>query len=197
MSAFQLVLYTVTFAKVPVLGSVRSVTESHVLVTLEDGVATHQTCSVEVRAQLARTRMPDAFISALPVLTYPLDLSDAFEADLGPVAVGYDPAGPFPEHADEASDTDGDGQAGVTVVLEIPLLGEVEMRVAQLSHIVLRGERVGPQRWEGTAELVEFKQILLATDNPLLTSHPPVEPGVGRFTLEALEGATTCRDLSR
>ena len=50
LSFFSLTLRTVLISHVPVFGDVRSVTESQVLVTVQEGQAVHQTCAVSVDA---------------------------------------------------------------------------------------------------------------------------------------------------
>jgi len=180
---FILVMETVTLAQVPLLGDVPSVTVATVLVTLQDGLTEHRTCAVEVDARLAETHFPDAFIDALPVLEYPLSDSKALSLELPRVEVG-------------ASDSDGDGHDGVTVFLEIPVLGPVEMHVHQISRVALDGYQTSPGVWEGTTTLTEFEQNVLWADHPLLRDPPSVSPSTGRFRMVEQPGPISCEDVT-
>ena len=184
MRYFVLVMETVTLAQVPVLGDIPSVTVATVLLTMQDGLTEHRTCSVDVDARLTETHLPDAFIEALPLLEYPLGYSEEFSLELPRVEVG-------------ASDSDGDGHDGVTVFLELPVLGRVEMHVHQVSRVALDGHQVAPGVWEGTTTLTEFEQNVLWADHALLRDPPPVLPSTGRFRIVEQPGPLSCEDVTR
>ena len=184
MRFFILVMETVTLAQVPVLGDVPSVTVATVLLTLQDGLTEHRTCAVEVDARLTETHLPDAFIEALPVLEYPFNSSEQLSLELPRVEVG-------------ASDSDGDGHEGVTVFVELPILGSVEMHVHQISRVALDGHQTAPGVWEGKTTLMEFEQNVLWADHPLLRDPLPVVPSSGRFRMVEQPGPISCEDVTR
>ncbi len=199
LSFFSLTLRTVLISHVPVFGDVRSVTESQVLVTVQEGQAVHQTCAVSVDATLGKTQLKSGFLSALPTLYYPLALGEE-ELDLllNPISMGFQTDSVFPTHIKHPSveDSDADGKPGVTITLQIPILGEVEMLVAQHTRTRLTGQKVAEGRWEGTTHLVEFEQIILQSGHGLLREAPEVFPGVGSFLLQKLPGPTSCTGLT-
>jgi hypothetical protein len=199
LSFYILTLRTVLISHVPILGDVQSVTESQVLVTVQNGHAVHQTCAVSVDATLGKTQLEGGFLSALPTLHYPLAVEEeALDLLLEPIAMGYQGDLVFPTHIQHPSveDSDADGKPGVTITLQIPILGEVEMLVAQHTRTQLSGQRVAEGRWEGTAHLVEFEQIILQSGHRLLKEAPEVLPGVGSFVLQELSGPTSCTGLT-
>lgn len=197
MKFFVMTLRVVLISKVPILGDVQSVTESKVLIQVQDGVAEHQTCAVSVDATLGKTQLESGFLEALPTLSYPWVEGEEFKVLLDPIAMGYQASQSFPTHIKHPSveDSDSDGKAGVTITLQIPILGEVEMLVAQHTRTQLTGRRVSEGRWEGTSELVEFEQIILRSGHNRLKEAPEIRPGVGTFVVQALPGPVDCAGL--
>lgn len=194
MTFYVMSLRTVLLSTVPILGQVQSVTESEILVTVEDGQAVHRTCSVSVDATLGKTQLQSGFLEALPVLSYAWDEGETVDLTLGSIAMGYDPSQSFPTHLKHPAveDSDSDGKPGVTITLNIPILGEVEMWVAQFTQTTLHGRKVDEGVWAGTAELSQFEQIILKSGHPRLKEPPPIAPGVGSFILTRQPGPTSC-----
>ena len=201
-------LRTVTVANVPVLGELRTVTESRMVahfVQQDDQIlGTHEVCSVTVNGatSLAETILPEAFVRALPTSRYTLDLSEhdgvhGIAGNLALVHIGYDPTlGSVPSSIEEAStlDSDDDGFPGATVVVRIPLIPDVHVYVAQRSQVRIEGTWTDG-RFEGVSTLPVMEQSLLGSNHPLFTHAPVVSVSDGDFVLEPLKGPTRCQDL--
>ena len=201
-------LRTITVATVPVIGAVDTVTESVMVAHLQqDGetlIGSHQVCSVDVSGatDMAKTILPDAFIESLAVSRYRLTLTEEdgivhIAGSLETAYVGYDPrAGAFPAEVDDPSvrDTDGDGLAGATIIVDIPVFRPVTLQVAQRSSADITGTWTDG-RFQGSSELSDFQQVVLAADHPLFMNPPALSVTTGDFTLEPLEGPTRCKDL--
>lgn len=213
--ALELVVATAT--QVPVMGETLVYTRSlsQVDVFVQDGVTyqTQRLCSVTVEDnnRLADTRIPDAFIASFPVQTYAVSLTPlaaggfAYFADPGSVSIGFDPkltAGKVPAAPDDPHllDYDGDGKPGATVNLVVPMLGAVELYIAQRDHSVMSGE-VQDGAVRGEVDVRFFSQRTLAASNSLFHANPPMRhldeswfrlspaPGMGCKQLAATLGA--------
>ncbi|MBK7756594.1 MAG: hypothetical protein IPI35_09315 [Deltaproteobacteria bacterium] len=213
--ALELVVATAT--QVPVMGETLVYTRSlsQVDVFVQDGVTyqTQRLCSVTVEDnnRLADTRIPEAFIKSFPVQTYAVSLTPlatggvAYFADPGSVSIGFDPkrtAGQVPATPDDPNllDYDGDGKPGATVNLVVPVLGAVELYIAQRGHSVMSGElQNGVVR--GAVDVRYFSQRTLEASNSLFHANPPMRhldeswfrlspaPGMGCQQLSATLGA--------
>lgn len=213
--ALELVVATAT--QVPVMGETLVYTRSlsQVDVFVQDGVTyqTQRLCSVTVEDnnRLADTRIPEAFINSFPVQTYAVSLTPlatggfAYFADPGSVAIGFDPrdtAGIVPVAPDDPNlqDYDGDGKPGATVNLVVPMLGAIELYIAQRGHSVMTGE-VQDGAVRGEVDVRYFSQRTLAASNSLFHANPPMRhldeswfrlspaPGLGCKQLAATLGA--------
>ena len=100
-------LLLVTRASVPILGEFVTRTRSEVAVELavrDAGVwQTQRVCTTAVNdgRGLVRTRIPPAFVAALPVISFPVDLTPTpsgwdYAADFGRQLIGWDGAGALP-----------------------------------------------------------------------------------------------------
>lgn len=199
MSFYALTLRTILISNVPILGDVQSVTESDILISVQDGRAVHQTCAVSVDATLGKTQLESGFLEALPTLYYPWDGGEELDLLLDPIGMGYELGETFPTHLKHPSveDSDSDAKPGVTITLQIPILGEVEMLVAQHTRTQLTGQQVSEGRWEGSSQMVEFEQIILRSGHSRLVKDPPdIRPGVGTFVIQELSGPTDCASLA-
>lgn len=195
---YLLTLRMATVAYVPIIGQVRSVTESRAILEVEEGVATHKTCAVHVDAEMGKTRLSEGFLGALPELQYPFEPEGkSLELDMGEVAVGYDPELGFPNHLGHPGvlDSDQDEAPGVSIILEIPLLGQVTLLVAQRTRSTLRGVEVEPGVWRGQTSFADFEQVILGSDHKLLSEPPPLTPTLGDFILRELPGPLSCDEL--
>jgi hypothetical protein len=220
--ALELVVATAT--QVPVMGETLVYTRSlsQVDVFVQDGVTyqTQRLCSVTVEDnnRLADTRIPDAFIKSFPVQTYAVSLTPtggggvAYFADPGSVAIGFDPkdtAGQVPVSPDDPNllDYDGDGKPGATVNLVVPMLGAIELYIAQRGHSVMTGEVRGGTV-HGEVDVRYFSQRTLAASNSLFHANPPMRhldeswfrlspaPGLGCTQLAATLGARPIERLA-
>lgn len=212
VGTYDFELVTVTAAEVPVIGAVEATTRSRMIATIaphEGGfVQTHDVCAVTIEGatDLARTVLPEAFLAAMAQARYPVTLTPdgdgwRYVADMGELAVGYDPAaaaGALPASSDDPGvvDWDRDGQPGATVRIEVPLLQDVEVRVVQRSHAVLEG-RVEGAGVAGGARLLRFEQAVLSATHKLFTRAPKVLPAAGGwFSMTPVPAGTTCAELS-
>lgn len=187
-----------TEAKVPVVGWVPVTTRSLVLAELArdgDGFrVTQRVCDVRVLGgKPAVTTMPPALIAAIPPQVYPLSVRQEgttlrIAADPGPTRVGQDGQG-------APVDFEGDGRPGATVWLDVPVLGRVEVYVAQLGHT----------RWAGTwteaggagrAEVVILEQRTLGASHAMFTGDRPtrVLSEASRFRLVPLAAGAGCAE---
>lgn len=133
------------------------------------------------------TSFPDAFVETMPVRERTGTLSSATTGaslEGGPYVdlVGVeleDPAGDdLPDDPDDDSviDQDGDGNPGVTVLIDQAWLGEGEAYVAQRNVTTYDGVVVSTDRVEGYLDATTEQQILDASTWWLLLDAPPPEP---------------------
>ncbi|MCO4746771.1 MAG: hypothetical protein KC912_18390 [Proteobacteria bacterium] len=197
---WHLQLEAASEAKVPVLGWQKSVTETHALVWLSDGGSwTHEVCTVAIhdRAPLAETRLPDAFIEALPLTTATAEVKDeALRVDLGVARIGFG-EGSLPLSADDPRvfDHEDDGRPGATVMLHITGFGTFGVDVVQSSHAVLTGT-YNAGRYEGTIETLHLEQFVLDADHRMLRNTPLLRPRDDRSSFRlSPTAATDCGTL--
>jgi hypothetical protein len=210
---YALSLHTVTQTKIPFLGWTRSETVSTVLVDIleRDGglVQRQEVCAIRVegRARDARVSFPEAFVRSLPTKELPIELArdDAavrYRVDLGTDHVGYDPVQsggrvPLGPNAPGVVDSDGDGHPGVTVNLDVPLLGRTELYVVQRGSMVLQGTLEADGHVGGAVELGPVVQRTIAASNPLLVASPRIVPDseASWFSLRPIDETSSCADL--
>lgn len=196
---YALELRVASVARVPVMGSQRSVTRSYLLVEMERQagrlVQRQRVCHVSIQSPRVRMTVPDAFVHALVPREYPADVrgdtgTRDYTADSGVDYVGYDPrltGGALPEDRTSPGvlDSDHDGEPGATVVAHFPLFGQVRLFVAQRSHLVLRGHRVDADRVEGAIDVLALEQRTLGASNRLFNHNLSVQPdpGASGFTM--------------
>ena len=196
-------------ARVPVMGSERSVTTTLLLVDVErEGgrwMQRQTVCDVRVQSSRARMVIPEAFVRSIRPRSYPVrqDAENAYTADLGLQTVGFDPAvtgGAMPTRADQAGvvDSDGDGQPGATVVGHFPVFGRVRLFIAQRTHVVLRGRQTSPDRVEGGIDVLVLEQRTLDASNRIFRRTLDVAPDQGKSSFTMVRtGARTCEELKR
>ncbi|MCB9676669.1 MAG: hypothetical protein H6737_16245 [Alphaproteobacteria bacterium] len=185
--------------RVPVLGHSRSDAWTVQLWEVADGRMQNRHCSIRAvtRNPVAKPRMPDAFVAAIPPTVADVELEgDRFRVDLGTGRIGY--AGDeVPIEPDDPSlvDHEGDGHPGATIAVWAPIFGEVEVYVAQRTHILLEGTLDG-EGVAGAAKQVELVQHTLGAGNRLFAQQPSVTPVVeeGTFTMTRVPAGTTCAD---
>jgi hypothetical protein len=192
----------VTETKVPVLGDTRVHTRSAAVVQLSvDGgqwSQSQRTCAVDVWSRgPARTIMPPALLASLPVQRFEIDVDgERYVADGGPVTIGASATGPLPvDLADaRALDTDGDGHPGATMWLDVPVLGRVELFVAQRAHSVFEGVLDGDGGVSGGVRVVSMEQQTLGASRSMFHTSPAMRavPEASRFELRPLPPGAGC-----
>lgn len=205
---YAMVVDVASASRVPFFGVTRVVTRSLLRVDVErtaQGLRQrHEVCAVAVSsASTATTTIPDAFVASMGPSVYPVEFDgSAYRADPGPDTVGYAPeegSTQVPRKANDASvlDHEGDGKPGATVRLVIPVLGTIEVYVAQYGHTRFAGELTADGRVEGQVEVVALDQRTLGASNPLFAASPPTWPlpEDSRFELRPLDEALGCDRL--
>lgn len=193
---YLLELDVATEARVPVIGWTPILTRSVVLAELEragdDWTITQRVCDVRViGGRPAITTMPPALIAGIPVQRYPLRVTEApggwsIEADPGPTRLGEDPTG-------APVDVDHDGRPGATVWLDVPVLGRVEVYVAQVGHTRWAGGWSG-DRASGRTEVLTLAQRTLGASHTMFAGERPtrVVPERSVFRLVPLSPGADC-----
>jgi len=207
---------TATDARIPIIGTTRIKSTTHLLATIKDLDGTlmqrQKTCIVDTRPSrsITRTVLPKAFIDHLPVKSYPIEIREAqsgkwnYRADLIQQYVGYngkEANGKIPENADDPSvfDWDEDGKPGASVMVDIPLFGKVGIYMVQTNHTVLKGKVVSADRVEGKTHQLVLKQRTIGADNRLLAANPTLTVGKGhdQFEMMRIAEGSTCTDIAR
>jgi hypothetical protein len=207
---YALELDVATDVRLPVVGWQRVVTRSVLLVQVdgEGAQVRHQQdlCGVEViGGKPATTVIPQAFIAAYPQQSYAVQLEPAglgwsLMADMGPTYVGYDPTrsgGTLPEEATDAVvDFEGDGRPGATVLLEVPVLGTIELYIVQHAHTRLLGV-IADGRASGRVDVQTLDQNTIGATHRLFMGERPVRvvDEASRFRMEPLESDAGCTDV--
>lgn len=203
---YLLEVVVVSSAAVPILGRTNIHTRSLLLATIDEEngqlTQTQHLCAVQVSddARLSDTVIPPSFIANFPVQQYTVNLrSDGegwrYVADPGPVSVGYRPAPalPIPQEPEDTRvyDWDRDGNPGATVYLVVPVLGDVEIYVAQLGHTLFSGAVSEGGSVRGSVNIAAFDQHTIGASNAIFHASPPVTqvPASSFFNLTPLEGA--------
>ena len=207
---------TATNAKVPIIGNTYIRSTTHLLTTIESTETGHQqtqrTCIVDNRPSrsITRTVLPEAFIAHLPVKTYPItvatqpDGTRKYAADLQQQYVGYDGRkanGVIPRRASDPAvfDWDEDGKPGASVLIDIPILGNVRIYMVQTNHTFLSGKFTSNDTVEGITRQRVLQQRTIGADHRLLAANPKLTIGQGhdKFELVRIESGSDCEDIAR
>jgi hypothetical protein len=206
-------LTMVTAAKVPVLGSLDSVTVTTGrlrTVDTSDGVAQqYEVCEVSVEDQgsIVTSSIPEAFVHALPSrivnpTTWATTQGWGYSLDLGATHVGYDPAlsgGRPTTDADHPAtvDADGDGAPGATVLISIPMFSDVEIHITQGTRMALDGSWVDDDLITGQVLVTYLEQNVVGASNRLFARSPSVQPVHDRstFTMVRVPDGASCGEL--
>ena len=191
---------------VPVIGEIRGESVSWLLIQIElvgDQLwQEHTTCAVELLDATGKThaRFAEGFVDSLAHHRYLLSATDGhYQANTGLEHLGYDPSWPLPNHPDDPGviDSDGDGHPGVSVLLDIPLLGTEEIFIAQRAQMILTGTILSADRVVGGLELPVLDQRTLGATLRLLERSPPVRPlpEESGFSMVRLPEQTDCTTL--
>jgi hypothetical protein len=200
-------------SKVPFAGTTEVITRTllHVSLVQSGGtwVQRQQVCDVKVLSDSrSKVLLPETFIRSLPIQEYPISIAAdegawSYRADPGPSVVGYDPARtggglPLDANAPGVLDPDRDGQPGVTVLLDIPVFGSVQMYVVQRGHSKYVGRFQGSVA-TGSVEVVRVDQRTLGASFPPFAANPEVSPvpSRSRFRMDRIVQAADCQALKR
>ncbi len=189
MGAFFAMELTVALAlKVPFLGEVRSLSRSLLLVeqTELEGTLFHEQklCNIEVEdnTRFSQTEISEQFVRSITHKKVPIVLGEkdghvTYYWDPSLVEVGYHPGGgALPEQLGDKRvyDWDNDSHPAATVLLHIPMLGEVEVYVVQRNDLRLTGVAVQRSSELKAGEASEIRgsvQVDLLEQKVLDSSH--------------------------
>ena len=196
------------FTDLPVFGSTYSETVGTFRLEIipdEDGVIVlMDTCSVVLRRAIdaVTTTIPQQFIDALPISIRPAkiqgnELDIRYFIELNGTRLNNPETDALPTDPDDPRvyDQDGDGQPGMTVLVEGIIDGEVRLvqRTRTRHHGVLENEVIrGTVQWEADEEI-------LGADNPALVQGATVEPHSqvekSWFVARPINANSTCDDV--
>lgn len=134
----------------------------------------------------------DAFVAAFEPSRAEIALTETEDgwrmtADPGPLCVGCR-GDTLPVDASEAADWEGDGKPGATVWVQVPVLGRMEVYVAQLGHSSFVGA-VRDGVITGQVRVHAMEQRTLGASHRVAAGQTPIAPVAegSRFTLEPVE----------
>jgi len=164
-----------------------------------EGRHLYRVCDLRPDGGLVHTTIPRAWIDSVPArYVSASELDGVVTVDLGTSATGFDPSsGPFPrEDRSSVVDQDGDGHEGVTMSVQVPLVGSGDVYVAQRSKVLLRGAHVATDVVTGSVE-VDMAHVVLGASRAVFVREAQVRPvpAASRFTLTAVAPTTTCGAL--
>jgi hypothetical protein len=214
---WHLRMRTSTKASIPIIGTTLIKTTTHLLVHIaknDSGVLhqTQQTCVVDSipDRSLTRTILPPSFIQNLPVKTYPIkvaqkpDGSWSYDADLRQQHVGYRgelATTGIPQDKDHPAvfDWDNDGHPGATVLIDIPLFGDVAVYILQTNHTLLHGSVTTTDLIEGHTNMLLLGQRTIGASNRLLAANPTLNIGTGHsaFEIMRIDDDAQCPDIEK
>lgn len=214
---WHLRMRTSTEASIPIIGTTRIHTTTHLLVHIEkkqSGVfhQTQRTCVVDSipDRSLTRTVLPPSFIQNLPVKTYPIKIASktdntwSYNADLRQQHVGYKAelaTSGIPQDKDHPAvfDWDGDGNPGATVLIDIPLFGDVAVYILQTNHTLLHGQVRNSNLIEGHTKMLLLGQRTIGASNRLLAANPTLNIGKGHtaFEMMRIDDKSQCGDIEK
>lgn len=208
---YALTINAATQAKIPFFGWTRSDTRSIVMATLEGtetGIRqTHRVCDISIRTRgiPVKTTIPDAFVNALPVKNYAIDLDEEgdtvrYRANMGVDNVGMKPSAEVvPRTPDDPNvvDMEGDGFPGATVLVNVPMFSQAQLYVSQRGSMQLDGTVQSDGSVSGAVTVGPTVQHTLAASNILFKSSPPIKPEPERswFRLIPISGEPNCETV--
>lgn len=192
-----------------------AITTSYVLIAWErtgtDVVWTETLCGIESSEVFSTTTsFPDAFVETMPVRARSGTLSEATTgasflggpfSDLVSVALDDPEDDDLPTDPDDdrVLDQDGDGEPGVTVVIDNALLGEGEAYVIQRNTSTYEGVIVSAERVEGYLDATSEQEIVSANTWWLELEAPPPEPDPdpthSYFVMQQVDEGADCADV--
>lgn len=194
-------LHLVHDLQIPVLGKSQSDSYTVQLWRVADGVLVNEHCSIRAvtRTRIGKPTIPPAFVHNIRHATVPIVLDgERFHADMGIGSIGFT-GDVVPTMPDEPSviDHEGDGKPGATMTVWAPLFGDVEVYVAQRTHLVLDGTVDGDEV-TGRASQLLLEQTTLGAANRLFARHPVVAPMIeeSTFRMSRVPTGATCADVA-
>ncbi|MDG1482752.1 MAG: hypothetical protein P8R54_24380 [Myxococcota bacterium] len=201
-------LKTATHAHIPVLGEMPGASVvwllAEILPSMEgEPELVQRTCSVRMEGsgERASVMLSPGFLAALPEKHHNLVFSESGQVfiDMGEDHIGYDPtlypdALPRDEAAPGLIDFDGDGNPGATVIITVPILGTVELYIAQHAQSSLVGQIHSDGTLTGTVESLLLEQQTLDATNPLMRMSPrmSLDTAHSHWRMQPLPADTTC-----
>lgn len=158
---------------VPFLGEIRVVMRSVLSADVRhspDGVnLTQKVCWVEAYddTRVSNTIIPDSFVDSIPVQQIPIRFDNkSVSWDPGPVFIGYKEGGPIPSTQLDVRviDGDGDNEVGNTVLLDIPIIGMVELYLVQVNDLGMSGKWTGKEYY-GELNIQRLEQETLGASH--------------------------------
>lgn len=212
---FHLRMDSETHAKIPVLGVAVITTSTNVLAKISHGPEgwrqEHTTCAVDTLTSkaIAKTVLPPPFIRAMGTKRYPLEI--ALQADgwhytahFKPQHIGYDADAanqvmPMDKAHPAIMDWDQDGHIGATVLLKIPVFGDVGIYMVQYNHSRLDGQIESADRVTGHMTMLGMNQHTIGASNRLFIANPHIEsaPAPQPFVMVRIPEGSTCADVKR
>lgn len=201
-----------TQARVPVLGDSTIETHKVMLAVVERGVDGRLTQTQSACAMYARSKrktvapvFPPGFLLSMPSQRSAVAVDPStgrLSADIDPVYLGWDKGqggGVMPQKAEDpgVTDPDRDGKPGVTVQIQAPVFGTVDVYMVQHSVTWLDGGFEGPDLVRGRAGLSLLEQRVIGASNPLFAVNVPLIPqdSGGWFSLRRVPDGTACSGL--
>jgi hypothetical protein len=205
---WALEMRAVSASQVPILGDVRSVTTTVVLVRLEPTATGwtqhHLPCGSTIDGgALVKTRIPRAYFDSVTrkELTPQVRLEGDdvyFDVDLERFTGGWDPlqCDTVPSQIDSpcVRDWDADGKPGITIEVKAPFFPWAEVYVAQQTHPLLSGRMLGPDSIAGGLRVTQLDNRVLGSSNRLFHAQPKTRSvnDASTFRMERLPTDATC-----
>ncbi len=204
-------LKTATHSHIPVLGEVPGASVVWLLAEIRPGAAgppelVQRTCSVSMEGagERASVMLGPGFLEALPEKHHDLVFSESGQVfiDMGEDHIGYDPllypdVLPRDESDPGLIDFDGDGNPGVTVIITVPILGKIELYIAQHARSSLIGQLHSDGTFTGTVGSLLLEQQTLDATNPLMRTSPrlSLDTEHSHWRMQPLPADTTCETI--
>jgi hypothetical protein len=158
---------------VPFLGEIRvvmrSVLSADIRHTTEGVHLTQKVCWVESYddTRVSNTIIPASFVESIPVQRIPIRFdNESIFWDPEPVFIGYKEGGPLPSTQLDLRviDGDDDGEVGNTVLLDIPIIGIVELYLVQVNDLAMSGKWTGKE-YHGELNIQRLEQETLGASH--------------------------------
>lgn len=189
---YAIEMSVVTEAQVPVLGKRTIVTRSYSQVTFArdpEGAWSQTFVPCAMENDSGQVTFPPNFIRSIPPRTHAISWTEGlYHVDTRVSFLGVQgPIDKIPYEADDPSivDADDDGHPGVTVHLTLPMLGRVQLYLAQANHSVLTGELQDDGSIRGSIAMRRMETRTLAASIGLFAVNPRVTlvEGASKFAI--------------